>query len=88
MTYRTFGSLPHKTFTPGAKEDNNASWMDDEAQRLSPDVIAETYLFLHQQDRSSWTLELDLRPAKVGFLPSPFLGSARVDTDASLQEHF
>ncbi|HVY60040.1 MAG TPA: short-chain dehydrogenase, partial [Planctomycetota bacterium] len=29
---------------------------------LSPDAIAETYWQLHVQDRSAWTLELDLRP--------------------------
>jgi len=31
--------------------------------RLSPDSIAESYLYLVNQDRSSWTWELDLRPA-------------------------
>jgi len=31
--------------------------------RLSPESIAESYLFLSKQDRSSWTWELDLRPA-------------------------
>ncbi len=29
---------------------------------LNPDAIAENYLTLHKQDRSAWTLELDLRP--------------------------
>lgn len=29
---------------------------------LDPDEIAEQYWQLHQQDRSTWTLELDLRP--------------------------
>jgi NAD(P)-dependent dehydrogenase (short-subunit alcohol dehydrogenase family) len=33
---------------------------DDEL--LDPDEIAESYLHLVEQDRSSWTLELDLRP--------------------------
>ncbi|GLB42612.1 putative short-chain dehydrogenase reductase sdr [Lyophyllum shimeji] len=32
-------------------------------RRLSPDSIAESYLHLVNQDRSSWTWELDLRPA-------------------------
>ncbi|KNZ81187.1 Carbonyl reductase family member 4 [Termitomyces sp. J132] len=31
--------------------------------RLSPNSIAESYLYLVNQDRSSWTWELDLRPA-------------------------
>lgn len=29
---------------------------------LAPDAIAETYLQLHRQPRSAWSLELDLRP--------------------------
>lgn len=29
---------------------------------LDPDAIARSYLHLHQQQRSAWTLELDLRP--------------------------
>jgi NAD(P)-dependent dehydrogenase (short-subunit alcohol dehydrogenase family) len=29
---------------------------------LSPDAIAETYLQLHQQQRSAWSLEIDVRP--------------------------
>ncbi|KAK9807199.1 hypothetical protein WJX73_007458 [Symbiochloris irregularis] len=29
---------------------------------LAPDAIAETYWHLHQQHRSAWTQELDLRP--------------------------
>jgi NAD(P)-dependent dehydrogenase (short-subunit alcohol dehydrogenase family) len=34
---------------------------------LSPDAIAETYWRLHAQDRTAWTLELDLRPAVESF---------------------
>lgn len=30
--------------------------------KLSPDAIADDYWHLHQQHRSSWTQELDLRP--------------------------
>ena len=29
---------------------------------LVPDAIAETYLQLHRQPRSAWSLEIDLRP--------------------------
>ena len=29
---------------------------------LSPDAIAETYFQLHQQQRSAWSLEVDVRP--------------------------
>ena len=34
---------------------------------LSPRAIAEVYWQLHTQDRTSWTLELDLRPAVERF---------------------
>ena len=34
---------------------------------LSPDAIAETYWQLHSQDRTAWTLELDLRPSVETF---------------------
>jgi len=34
---------------------------------LDPQVIAETYWQLHQQHRSAWTHELDLRPYKEAF---------------------
>ena len=34
---------------------------------LHPDSIAETYWYLHQQPRNSWTHELDLRPFKERF---------------------
>lgn len=34
---------------------------------LRPDAIAETYWQLHQQDRSAWTHELDLRPYREPF---------------------
>jgi NAD(P)-dependent dehydrogenase (short-subunit alcohol dehydrogenase family) len=39
----------------------------EEHRLLSPDSIAETYWQLHEQDRSSWTLELDLRPSVEKF---------------------
>jgi hypothetical protein len=34
---------------------------------LSPDAIAETYVMLHNQHRSAWTHELDLRPWTESF---------------------
>jgi NAD(P)-dependent dehydrogenase (short-subunit alcohol dehydrogenase family) len=34
---------------------------------LNPDSIAETYWQLHQQHRSAWTHELDVRPYKESF---------------------
>ena len=39
----------------------------EEHTLLSPDAIAETYWLLHSQDRTTWTLELDLRPAVESF---------------------
>jgi len=36
---------------------------DKTAERLSPESIAQAYLYLVNQDQSAWTWELDLRPA-------------------------
>ncbi|PBK82551.1 NAD(P)-binding protein [Armillaria gallica] len=41
---------------------NDPEWEQNEDVRLSPDGI-ETYLYFIKQSRSSWTWELDLRPA-------------------------
>jgi NAD(P)-dependent dehydrogenase (short-subunit alcohol dehydrogenase family) len=41
---------------PGLKEQRGADGL------LEPDAIAEAFWFLHHQQRSAWTLELDLRP--------------------------
>lgn len=39
----------------------------DSTNRLSPEAIADSYWYLHQQDPTAWTLELDLRPAVEKF---------------------
>ena len=39
----------------------------EEDTMLAPEAIAETYWQLHAQDRTAWTLELDLRPAVESF---------------------
>ena len=39
----------------------------EEHTLLSPDSIAETYWQLYSQDRTAWTLELDLRPSVESF---------------------
>jgi NAD(P)-dependent dehydrogenase (short-subunit alcohol dehydrogenase family) len=39
----------------------------EESTTLSPESIAETYWQLHAQDPTTWTLELDLRPALESF---------------------
>jgi hypothetical protein len=36
--------------------------VDDPEEYLDPDAIAESYRHLVEQERSVWTLELDLRP--------------------------
>ena len=36
----------------------------DEDAILNPDHIAQNYVMLHNQPRSAWTHELDLRPWK------------------------
>jgi NAD(P)-dependent dehydrogenase (short-subunit alcohol dehydrogenase family) len=40
---------------PGSDPDNSEEYLD-------PDAIADNYWHLVEQDRSAWTLELDLRP--------------------------
>jgi NAD(P)-dependent dehydrogenase (short-subunit alcohol dehydrogenase family) len=39
----------------------------EEHTMLSPEAIAETYWQLHSQNRTAWTLELDLRPSVESF---------------------
>jgi NAD(P)-dependent dehydrogenase (short-subunit alcohol dehydrogenase family) len=39
----------------------------DPATMLAPDAIAEAYWQLHEQHRSTWTQELDLRPSSEKF---------------------
>lgn len=39
----------------------------EEHTMLSPDAIAENYWWLHAQDPTAWTLELDLRPSVESF---------------------
>ena len=56
------------------------NWIDDETRRLDPVSVAkvsllssipfiltvlQAFVWLHQQDHSAWTLELDMRPAKA-----------------------
>jgi NAD(P)-dependent dehydrogenase (short-subunit alcohol dehydrogenase family) len=48
--------LPHRQRPNASKED-----------LLSPDAIAETYWHVAHQDRSAWTIELELRPFKEKF---------------------
>ena len=40
---------------------NNMQWS---GPPLKPDEIARNYVWLHNQQRSAWTFELDLRPWK------------------------
>ncbi|CAA9414359.1 MAG: Short-chain dehydrogenase, associated with 2-hydroxychromene-2-carboxylate isomerase family protein [uncultured Rubrobacteraceae bacterium] len=50
--------------TPGVREMSPGR---EDHTMLSPDAIAEAYWQLHSQDRTAWTLELDLRPAVESF---------------------
>lgn len=50
--------------TPAARESMGDR---DESAYLDPDAVAETYWHLVEQDRSAWTLELDLRPHVESF---------------------
>ncbi|KAK7436207.1 hypothetical protein VKT23_019284 [Stygiomarasmius scandens] len=42
---------------------NDQQWEQQQDVRLNPESIAASYIYLAKQDRSSWTWELDLRPA-------------------------
>ncbi|KAK7436208.1 hypothetical protein VKT23_019285 [Stygiomarasmius scandens] len=42
---------------------NDSEWEQNQDIRLNPESIAASYVYLAKQDRSSWTWELDLRPA-------------------------
>ena len=52
-------AIDGQILTPDARD---GSPERDEETFLDPDAIAETYWHLVTQDRSAWTLELDLRP--------------------------
>jgi len=45
------------------RERNDEAWNSNVDNKLLPESIAESYLYLANQDRSAWTFELDLRPA-------------------------
>jgi NAD(P)-dependent dehydrogenase (short-subunit alcohol dehydrogenase family) len=47
-----------RILTPSASERSDR----DDEELLDPDEIAESYWHLVEQDRSAWTLEMDLRP--------------------------
>ncbi|CAL1698557.1 unnamed protein product [Somion occarium] len=64
--------VAHAIIDGGILTDRSLSRHEGDAQkeyknnldiRLSPESIAESYLYLTNQDRSAWTWELDLRPA-------------------------
>ncbi|MGH6975264.1 MAG: oxidoreductase, partial [Stellaceae bacterium] len=39
----------------------------DDDSHLDPDAIAQTYLQLHRQPRSTWSWEIELRPWRETF---------------------
>jgi NAD(P)-dependent dehydrogenase (short-subunit alcohol dehydrogenase family) len=58
------GSIDGERLRSGAPDRVAAAGEDG---LLHPDAIAETYWYLHQQPRSAWTHELDLRSFKERF---------------------
>lgn len=56
--------LDGRILTPGARARHPDR---DEATFLDPAAIADTYWHLIEQDRSAWTLELDVRPHVESF---------------------
>ncbi|KAG8805404.1 hypothetical protein FRC19_007903 [Serendipita sp. 401] len=63
---RMFGGKKQVVQTPGETDDDK-NWLEDPTRRLDPASIAKAYVYLHLQDKSAWTLELDMRPAKEHF---------------------
>lgn len=74
-----FGGKKQIAQTPG-EVTGDENWLDDDTRRLDPSSVAkvssgrlihtqlttfQAFVWLHQQDHSAWTLELDMRPAKV-----------------------
>jgi NAD(P)-dependent dehydrogenase (short-subunit alcohol dehydrogenase family) len=65
--------VAHIVIDGGIDGDRLRTFVPDMAERLGPDgllgvdAIAEAYWFIHQQQRSAWTQELDLRPYKEFF---------------------
>jgi len=60
--------VAHAVIDGGILTDNTKSYASDEVLNnpdllLKPEGIAEAYMYLVNQDRSTWTWELDLRPA-------------------------
>ncbi len=65
--------VAHVIIDGGIEGDRLLSRMPDRAEKagpdglLKPEAIVENYWHLHQQQRSAWTHELDLRPFKEPF---------------------
>jgi len=49
--------------TDRSKDYRGGDFADNADKHLKPESIANSYLYLANQDRSAWTWELDLRPA-------------------------
>jgi NAD(P)-dependent dehydrogenase (short-subunit alcohol dehydrogenase family) len=85
-TRQLFGGKKYIASTPGQETTDDENWIDDETRRLDPVSVAkvsllflihftltvsQAFVWLHQQDHSVWTLELDMRPAKASVSVSP-----------------
>src|SRR4051812_32122704 len=55
--------IAHLIVDGGINTPATKGWLDDVPDaKISVDAIAETYMQLHQQSRTAWTWELDIRP--------------------------
>ena len=60
--------IGHFVIDGGIRADHRPERHDDGTDRmLDPDAIAETYMHLHKQHRSSWAWEIEVRPWKETF---------------------
>lgn len=60
--------IGHFVIDGGIRAEHRPERHDDGTDRmLDPDAIAETYMHLHKQHRSSWAWEIEVRPWKETF---------------------
>jgi hypothetical protein len=60
--------IGHFVIDGGIRAEHRPERHDDGSDTmLDPDAIAESYMHLHKQHRSSWAWEIELRPWKETF---------------------
>nr|AAM64907.1 unknown [Arabidopsis thaliana] len=60
------GMVAEQSFNVGG-EDGEGEGESSGVMGMDPDVLAQTYWYLHVQDRRAWTHELDIRPSNPNF---------------------